>query len=135
MKEKFQLKNDITELQTLSQKIEEISEIFNLSPDVIFKINLSLEELVTNTISYGYRDKEEHLLDIEMRLENSEVTITLIDDAMEFNPLEKDDPDLTKSIEEREIGGLGIHFVKNLMDDFRYDRKNGMNHIVLVKKI
>ena len=95
------------------------------------KVNLALDDLINNIISYGYKDTDVHMIDIAFKRLENELIIIIEDDAMPFNPFEgeKDDTDL--SIEEREIGGLGIHLVKNLMDSCQYQRKANKNMVVL----
>jgi anti-sigma regulatory factor (Ser/Thr protein kinase) len=95
-----------------------------------------LEELITNTIFYAYRDKKKHDITIDFMLENDTLRIRLEDDGMEFNPLLSDEPeDLDKPVEDRKIGGLGIHFVKKLMDNVDYHRYENKNILTLIKKI
>lgn len=100
------------------------------------EFQLCCEELVTNTISYGYPGgvHGQHI-EIEVRCDPGSVEIAISDGAIPFNPLAKEDPDLTLGIEERPIGGLGIYFVKRLMDEVRYEPQNPGNRIIMRKTL
>jgi anti-sigma regulatory factor (Ser/Thr protein kinase) len=116
--------------------LEMLGEEWQLPSKVVFNLNLVLEELVTNIIFYGYRDDESHQIQIDFGLENEVIEVIIGDDGIEFNPFLLDAPDdLNKPIEERKIGGLGIHFVKQLMDKYDYQRNNNRNKIILVKHL
>ncbi len=130
----FALKNHLDELKRISVILEEFAMSNGVPPDALFDINLSVDELVTNVILYAFEDDEHH--DIYLNLENEDdtVKIEIIDDGKEFNPFEKEDPDISLSIEKRQIGGLGIYFVKQKMSFFDYQRQNGKNHIILRRK-
>jgi anti-sigma regulatory factor (Ser/Thr protein kinase) len=100
------------------------------------KINLALEEIVSNIINYGFTNDAEHKIMISIKLIGDIVRTTITDDGEEFNPLEKEDPDsLDKPVEEREIGGLGIYFVKQFMDRVEYRRQDGENILIIEKNI
>jgi anti-sigma regulatory factor (Ser/Thr protein kinase) len=96
---------------------------------------LALDELVTNIIDYGYGDGEEHTIEIDLDLNEDRLTIDIVDDAAEYDILDKDDPDITKSIDEKPIGGLGIFLVKHLMTDVKYERADGKNRVTLIKEL
>ena len=133
---KLILDNDISELEKMNSFLEALSEEWELGPKLQFNLNLVLEELITNVIFYAYDDEDKHQISIAFSRENEKVAIEIIDDGKAFNPLEKDVPDdLDKAIDERKIGGLGIHFVKNLMDEVTYERTDkGMNKLILTTK-
>ncbi len=139
MKEKLiKIKNDLSELEIIVSNVDVIAEEWNFPPKVAFNLNLVLEELVTNTIFYGYGDHTNSKQEIEINLsfDGETLTIKLIDGAQAFDPLQKDEPkNLYKSIEEREFGGLGIYMVKNLMDEIEYKRENERNILILKTKI
>ena len=100
---------------------------------VIHKICIVLDELLNNIISYAYQDKKEHIVDIKIELTGERLEIKITDDGFPFNPLEVHAPDTKLGLEERELGGLGIHLVKNIMDEYQYNRLKEENIIVLVK--
>jgi len=129
------LKNKINEIVLLDSFLEKLSEKWEAVAKHTFNINLALEEAVTNVINYAYEDNNEHLIKLDFSLENRELKITITDDGIEFNPLLKEDPNTELSLEERKIGGLGIFFVKKIMDNIDYERINNKNILTLIKKV
>lgn len=129
------LKNDIAELETLTISLEEFFEEKELSPQVLFQVNLALDELVTNIISYAYLDDVVHEIIIELRLTNNRLMIILSDDGVPFNPLAAPEHDINQPLEEREVGGLGIHFVRTTMENLTYQRLDGRNILSFEKSL
>ena len=131
----FSVKNDLSQLSLIVEKLEEISNYWNLGDDVLFNINLAIEEIFTNIVFYAYDDKEEHEIVFRISRQNNRVIIDVEDDGKEFNPLDNPEPEhIDKPLEEREIGGLGIHFVKTIMNDVRYKRDGNKNILTLTIK-
>ncbi|OFX66880.1 MAG: hypothetical protein A2X12_04825 [Bacteroidetes bacterium GWE2_29_8] len=130
------IKNDINEVNTLVSFVDELAEQWNIPMKNVFNINLALEEIVSNTIFYGYSDSETHSIEIEFANHVDYIQIKITDDAKEFNPLLKETPDdIDKPVEERKIGGLGIHIVKNIMFDLDYKRDANRNTLLMKNKI
>lgn len=102
------------------------------SEDSINKICLSIEEVVVNIISYGFPDDVKEDITIEVWQKDGNLTIEVIDSGLPFNPLESKDPDVNAPLEQRDIGGLGIFFVKQLTDQLTYERLNDRNILTLV---
>ena len=99
---------------------------------------ICLEEMAVNVFHYAYPDDpeaEKALLTVEIQEDDGFLEITLIDSGIPYNPLEKEDPDITLSAEERGIGGLGIYMTKKTMDEVRYEYKDGQNRLTLIKKL
>ncbi|MGD8662167.1 MAG: ATP-binding protein [Desulfobacterales bacterium] len=131
----FSLKNDQSELDTLCQKVEKFGKSLRLPKKCIMEINLALDELFTNIISYGFRDHLEHLVKIQIMRENGTLALCVEDDGIPFNPLETQEIELPRDIEDCNIGGLGLHFVKKVMDQVCYERCEGRNKLTLKKAI
>ena len=129
------IKNDLAEIEQLAEKIETFGKSRGISVALINNINLSLDELITNTINYGYRDELEHQIKIDLQLSEMEAVVELRDDGLPFNPLERPDPDINKELDDREIGGLGIYLVRQLMDQVEYQRRGEENIIVMKKRL
>lgn len=129
-----ELKNNLTEIGRMSHMIDEFSASNKLPPDTVFALNLSLEEILTNIIRYGYDDNDEHVIHVSLNLNQGQVYIEVEDDGKPFNPLEVEAPNIHKPLEERPIGGLGIHLVKNHMDFVQYKRKQERNLLIMKKK-
>jgi len=131
----FELKNSLSELPTLCEKLERIGAALRIPRRLLFEINLALDELFTNIISYGYADRSEHVIRVRFSSEDDLLTVVLEDDGIPFNPVERLPPELPCSLEECKVGGLGIHLVKNLMDDVVYSRSGNKNVLTLKKTI
>ncbi|HPI36527.1 MAG TPA: ATP-binding protein [Ignavibacteriaceae bacterium] len=131
----IQIENKISEVNRLSLLIEEFGEKNSLPPDVVFDVSLSLDELVTNIVSYGFPDGEKSKIEVNITLNETEILVELIDYGIEFDPTKIPDPDVTLSIDERKIGGLGIFFVRQKMNEIKYARVNNRNVLTLKKKL
>jgi len=131
---KLQIENDISELNRLNALLEQLAKEWKVPQKVSFQINLALEEMVTNIINYGYEGTSSHTINLSFILNGNVIIIQIEDDGRAFNPLSSPEPDTTESAEKRKIGGLGIHFVKKLMDTVTYARKNKKNILTLQKK-
>lgn len=127
--------NQIAQLEILANTLDSISEEWGIPMNTSLSLNLVLEELVTNIIFYGYEDKDEHQIVIHLSYDDRSFQIVIEDDAREFNPFTRAEPDLDADVENRSIGGLGIHFVRQIMDTFTYTRKENKNIVTLTKNI
>jgi serine/threonine-protein kinase RsbW len=120
-------------------RIGEVAEQFgaeqHLSDDMVMSINLVLDEVLANIIGYGYDDDAEHEIHVTMSLEGDALTIEVDDDARAFDPLQAPPPDLTLPLEERPVGGLGVHIVRTVMDAVEYERRDGHNILTMRKTI
>jgi anti-sigma regulatory factor (Ser/Thr protein kinase) len=131
----FELRNHLSELATLCEKMEGVGQELGLSRRCLFEINLALDELFTNIISYGFQDQADHLIRVRISADHGVLTVVLEDDGTAFNPLERIPPDLPCTLDECKVGGLGIHLVKNLMDEVTYERRAGTNVLTLKKSV
>ena len=131
----LEFKNILSELDHLRETVESLGKSFSVSKKGIFQINLALEEVFTNIVSYGYRDKAAHWIKITIWHQNGMLNICVEDDGIPFNPLEGETPDLKCPIEDRPIGGLGCHFMKCFMDDVHYKRKDDKNVLTMKKSL
>ena len=124
--------------QNLDQVIaflEEELEVMGCPMKVMLQIDVAVEEIYVNIASYAYTSGVGYaIIQIEGEKDPAQVIITFIDEGIPYNPLEKDDPDVTLAAEERQIGGLGIYMVKKSMDSMEYERKDGKNILKITKK-
>lgn len=129
------LKNQLAELERIVITLEELAEKWKIPPRVSMELNLVLEELFTNIVFYAFDDQEEHEITLEItREQHGRIVLKLIDDGKPFNLLEKDTGDVfDKPLEERRIGGLGIHFVKEMMNEVAYSRTDNKNIVILAR--
>jgi sigma-B regulation protein RsbU (phosphoserine phosphatase) len=130
----FHLVNRIEQIGTLAPMLAQMEETPGFPADLLPKLDLVLDELLTNTISYGYTDGAEHWITIRLSWQPDELTVELEDDALPFNPLEQTTPNLNIPLEERSIGGLGIHLVRHLTEQAEYQYRDGKNRLRLTIK-
>ena len=131
----FELKSDLGELETLCQHLNRFGEITGLSEACITDMNICLDEMFTNIVSYGFKDDLEHAISFTINLDNLEVTLIIEDDGIPFNPLEKKEPETPPDLIDVRIGGLGIHIVRKLMDAISYKRECNKNKLTMKKFI
>jgi len=130
----FELTNHLPELDVLARKVEEFSTAAALGETEQFHLNLMLDELVTNIIRYAYADEAEHRIEIDLRATAEGFEASVTDDGVAFNPLEKAPPQLDAPLDERPVGGLGIHLVRRLVDQIEYQRIDERNRLRFSKK-
>jgi serine/threonine-protein kinase RsbW/sigma-B regulation protein RsbU (phosphoserine phosphatase) len=131
----IEVRNTIDAIAPASQEAEAWLEAFDPSPKAMYLVPLAIEEIVTNCIHYGYDDGGEHTILIALSVADQTLTLTFVDDGHAFDPLARSTPDLSVSVEERQIGGLGIHMLKNLSDSMTYERRDDMNRLTLTKRL
>lgn len=135
MEKSIILTNNISEISRLNEFVEEIGNEFSLSPDVVFNLNLVLEEAVVNIINYAYPKEEHETIYLSARLHEGSIVLVLTDTGKEFDPTLAPEVDITLSADERPIGGLGIFLIRQIMNEVRYERIDGKNVLTLEKKI
>ena len=129
------LKNDLSELARVAEEIESHGVSRGWPAKWILNVNLCLDELITNTVSYGYLDTDEHEIRVTLTDRNASLVVVVEDDGVAFDPFTAAPvPDLEADVEERPIGGLGVYFVKTLMDEVAYERVDDCNRITLVQR-
>jgi anti-sigma regulatory factor (Ser/Thr protein kinase) len=102
---------------------------------VVFNLNLVLEEAVVNIINYAYPKEEHQSIYLSARLREGSIVLILTDTGKEFDPTKAPEADVTLSADEREIGGLGIFLIRQIMNEVRYERIDGKNILTLEKKL
>ena len=132
---RLQIRNDLQEIARMSREVADWCRKEGLPPGVEYQIDLVLDEVVSNVIRHGLKDDHVHLIDVHLRLDGQDLVLEIADDGVPFNPLEAPPPDISKPIEERRIGGLGIHLVREMMDDLSYDRRDGRNCLRIRKRL
>src|SRR5262245_10174783 len=130
------LVNQLSEVARLSRLVEAFGESEGLGPEAVFSMNLALDEVVTNVIRYAHDDDgRQRPIVVRLALEQDVLTAQVEDDGRAFNPLEAPAPDTRASIDERPIGGLGIHLVRSVMNSVEYRREDGRNVLIMKKKL
>ena len=135
MEKKLVLKNEISEISKLAAFIEELGQELDLTPDLVFNLNLVLEEAVSNVILYAYSKGEQQEISLSANVSDNNLVFVLTDSGKEFDPTQAPDADITLSAEERQIGGLGIFLIRQIMNQIEYQRIDGKNVLTLGKQL
>ena len=132
------LQNDLEELVRLASAIDGFAEENGVTEKDRFELQLCLEEIFTNIVSYGFDDVDEHEIRVDFRMdaETRVLGVSIVDDGIKFDPLnDSTAPVLDALLEDRPIGGLGIHLVRKYVDAMEYDHRDGLNHLSLTKTL
>ena len=134
MKEKiFEAKKE--NLSSVMEFIDTELEKYEFSMKLITQFNVVIEEIFVNISNYAYKDGN-GICKIKLDYDGkNKITIIFEDNGIKFNPLDQEDPDITLSAEEREIGGLGIFMVKKMMDNLEYKYEDNKNILTLIKNV
>jgi len=133
----WRLRPENSEISRVNGEVEEWLASADVPFAAIYLANLTVEELVTNCIKYGYAgmDTTEKGIDITMSITAGELQVIVSDDAAPFDPLAQTAPDLSLPIEDRPIGGLGIHMLRQMSTGFAYAFENGRNVVTITKQL
>jgi len=129
------LVNQLREVERARTAVEEFVAVQGLSSDAGYALTLTLDEVVMNVIRHAYQDADEHVIRLRLWLDQDLLSVQVADDGVAFNPLLAPAPDLGLPIDQRPIGGLGIHIMRTMMDDIEYKRVNGQNLLTLRKRV
>jgi len=121
------LQNKIAEVARLVDAVESFGTHAGLSPDLTYRLTLSLDEIVSNVIRHGYSDTNDHVVEVRLSVHDGVVTSVIEDDGHPYDPRESPEPDLSMPVEQRGPGGLGIFLVRQMMDSIDYARRDGRN--------
>ncbi|SFB97406.1 ATP-binding protein [Butyrivibrio sp. YAB3001] len=127
---------EVQNLEKVIAFVEQNTEELDIPPKTQMQISLAVEEVFVNVANYAYAPEKGNVtLNVDVSHDPDKVVITFIDSGIPYNPLEKEDPDVTLPSEERKIGGLGIFLTKKVMGEVTYENKDGNNILKLVKNI
>ena len=131
----LKVKTSHDELEQITAAVEDLGEREDWPPALTFKINLVLEELAINVMNHGH-DEGLHDIEITLSSDADTLTIEIADDGRPFDPLH-DAPtaNTASALEDRQIGGLGIHLVRSMIDELHYRREQGRNRLTLITRI
>ena len=135
MRKELILKNQVDELQRVNQFVEEIGEELGLDMELQMNLNLVMEEMVSNVIFYAYPKDKESSIELVAESNGKELTFVLSDQGKEFDPTAKEEADPNVNPMDRDIGGMGIYIVKNIMNEVTYQRLEGKNLLTMTKTI
>jgi anti-sigma regulatory factor (Ser/Thr protein kinase) len=124
--------SDIAQVQTEFQAFWREQK---LNETVLQKMCIVIDEVLTNIIKYSYEDSDIHHIEFSSIIEEDRLSLRFVDDGLVFNPLLKEYPGQPVDIDDRPIGGLGIHLMKSLADDIIYERRESKNIVHIIKFI
>ncbi len=127
------LASELREIVGVATKIDTFCEAHGLSPEIAYTVNLSIDEILTNTIRYGYDDDEPHRIEIVVRRKVDSLVVVIVDDSHPFDLSSPPQADVEAPLHEREVGGLGLFLVHRMMDKVEYERASGRNVVTLTK--
>lgn len=127
----YYINNTLDELSLLNDTLNTVLSGQDISAEAIYAVCLTLDEMGTNIIKYSYDDTGIHQISIDLTVDDKEIELRMEDDGHEFDPLKASEPDTTLPPEERPIGGLGIHLVRNSVQSMHYQRMNGINRLAV----
>ena len=131
----LELANKRSEVGRLTETVDRFAQQIGMTDEDLHDVHLILDELVINVIKYAFRDGKSHTIGVRLALDGRRLTMTIDDDGREFDPTKAPTPDLDIPIEERPIGGLGIHIVRTLSDSVTYHRTHGRNTLTVVRTL
>ena len=135
MEKSIILANELSEISRLNGFIEDIGNEFSLAPDMIFNLTLVLEEAVVNVINYAYPKEDHESIYLSAKMQDGSIIFVLSDSGKEFDPTMAPEADVTLSAEDRQIGGLGIFLIRQIMNEVKYERIDNKNVLTLEKKL
>ena len=119
----------------VSRLIDRVGREYAVPSEVLTNLRIALDEVVTNIVKYAYRDGASHDITIHCEIRDGRLETTVEDDGVAFDPLLAPRPDLAAPLATRDVGGLGVHFVRNLMSAVIYERVEGRNRIILKQEL
>jgi sigma-B regulation protein RsbU (phosphoserine phosphatase) len=129
------LKNELTEIDRFKESFNAFSEENGIPTQIRRELNVVFDDLLNNVVSYAYQDDEEHAIEVRVEAAGERMVASIADDGIPFNPFDADTPDTSLALEDRAIGGLGIHLILNVMDKVSYQRRTDKNVLTMVKKL
>ena len=127
------MENQLEEIDRVNHEVAAYLEDLSIQVKVRRQLSVVFDELLNNIITYAFPDNDKHFIDISVAVTDQRLVISISDDGTPFNAFSQETPDTDLPLEDRPEGGLGIHIVRNLMDEINYQRAIGRNTITLVK--
>jgi anti-sigma regulatory factor (Ser/Thr protein kinase) len=131
----IRIPNRRDKMSEAAEMIESFVRAQGGSREMVHDVTVALDEVLSNIISYGYGARENGDILVRAAVQDGRIVVEIEDTARPFDPLTAPVPDLSASLRERKVGGLGIHFVRQLMDDVAYARVAGTNRLRLSKRL
>jgi anti-sigma regulatory factor (Ser/Thr protein kinase) len=131
----LEIPNDLDAIDLVNERFNDFAEQFQVPAAVRRSFNIALDDLINNVISYAYDDTAPHVIGVVLRLDLEALECAIADDGRAYDPFAAEAPDIDLDLDERDIGGLGVHLVRSLMDEVSYERRDGKNVVTLRKRL
>lgn len=115
--------------------LDELARAHRLHADAVADMQIALDEILSNILENGFADGQAHRVDVTLAVDGDRLTAEVEDDCAAFDPLAVPPPELEAPLKDRRVGGLGVHFVRNLMSEVSYTRVGARNRLVLIKSL
>ena len=125
----------VQEIERLNRLIRQFGELHELPNRALYSVNLALDEVVSNIVLYGYEESNKDPIVVKMEIRGTELMASVEDSGREFDPLSLPAPNLNAKLEDRQVGGLGIHLMRSLMDAVDYGRHENKNLLSMRKRV
>lgn len=125
------ISNDLAELARVNDLATAFLQQRMVTPEIEYATNLALEEVLSNVIRHGYEDGARHEIELQLRVGADGVELSFVDDGRAFDPLSAPEVDIGAPLEERTMGGLGIHLLRSMVSELHYERSGGRNRLRL----
>lgn len=123
------------DLEAVDAILDRLAERAGMTPDTMSQIRIVCDEVLANVLAYGFRDEAEHDITVSVEMAERRLVLTVSDDGVPFDPMAVSPPDTSQPLEQRSVGGLGIHLVRHLVDQMTYERRGDRNVLTLVKTV
>jgi len=124
---KLAIKNEISEFKTLNASLAQFLAVHTVPSRAAYAVDLAVEELVMNVIRYAFLDDDTHSIEIELAIEGDQIVLRIVDDGRPFDP--RENPVLDLQSDDREVGGLGLYLVLDMVDMLKYERVDEENRV------
>jgi len=115
--------------------LDGLARAHRLRPDVVADMQVALDEILSNILHHGFAGGARHRIEVRLSVDPHALVAEVEDDCPPFDPLAVPSPDLGASLKDRRVGGLGVHFVRNLMNEVQYSRSGARNRLVLKRSL
>ena len=129
------LKPNMTEVERIHDAIDAFGHDHQWSPKSLYQVKLALEEAVVNILSYGFAGQPSQRILLTLSQQDQLLSVEICDNGLAFDPLQRAAPDLDSSLEDRAVGGLGVHLIRQMMDLVCYQRSDGWNRLQMSKSL
>ena len=132
-----QFPGTLESIAEVRQWLQQLGKQHQWQESTAYAVQISLDELLTNAVRYGHPGTDQpHAIMVEVHCESGAIHITMEDDGIPFDPFhEAAEPELDADLEHRKVGGLGVHIVKTMMDEYHYQRVENRNRIQLTRRL